>query len=198
MTGATVAVLCARADLIYKTLPDCDVYDAARDARSYSGHFPVVAHPPCAQWGRLSHLAHNKPAEKSLGPFCVGMVRQFGGVVEHPEFSRLWLACEMPRPSGGFDRFGGWTLGLPQFWFGHRAEKLTWLYIVGTSPTDIPSIPFVMGEAPCVVDCSAREKGHPRPGRRPFLPKREREATPLQFALWLVDLARRCRMAVAA
>ena len=42
-----VAVLFARADSIYKTLPGCDVYDIKRDARTWPGGCPVVAHPPC-------------------------------------------------------------------------------------------------------------------------------------------------------
>ena len=33
----TVAVLFARADSVYKTLPDVEVYDAERDARTYDG-----------------------------------------------------------------------------------------------------------------------------------------------------------------
>lgn len=39
-----VAVLFARADSHYKELPDCDVYDMTRDARTYDGPHPVVAH----------------------------------------------------------------------------------------------------------------------------------------------------------
>lgn len=44
---ARVAVLFAREDSVYKTLPECEVYDMARDARTYDGPWPVVAHPPC-------------------------------------------------------------------------------------------------------------------------------------------------------
>ena len=45
MQLVTVAVLFAREDSHYKTLPQCDVYDMARDARTYDGPHPVVAHP---------------------------------------------------------------------------------------------------------------------------------------------------------
>lgn len=48
-----IAVLFARQDSIYKTLPGCDVWDIERDARKWPGGCPVVAHPPCRAWGRL-------------------------------------------------------------------------------------------------------------------------------------------------
>lgn len=40
-----IAVLFARKDSVYKTMPECDVYDIDRDARTYDGPWPVVAHP---------------------------------------------------------------------------------------------------------------------------------------------------------
>lgn len=40
-----VAVLFARADSVYKTLPGCDVWDEARDARRWTGGVPLVAQP---------------------------------------------------------------------------------------------------------------------------------------------------------
>jgi hypothetical protein len=49
----TVAVLFARADSNYKSLPGTDVYDIERDARTYDGPHPVVAHPLYRAWGRL-------------------------------------------------------------------------------------------------------------------------------------------------
>ncbi|WP_255347922.1 hypothetical protein [Xanthomonas sp. NCPPB 1128] len=38
-----VAVLFARADSVYKTLPGCDVYDMERDARTFAGGMQVAA-----------------------------------------------------------------------------------------------------------------------------------------------------------
>ena len=88
----TVAVLFARSDSVYKTLPGCDVYDMERDARIYDGPHPVVAHPPCRAWGRLRVFASPRPDERNLARLAVAMVREFGGVLEHPAGSTLWAA----------------------------------------------------------------------------------------------------------
>ena len=53
----TVAALFCRRDSNYKLLPGVDVYDADRDARTYDGPHPVIAHPPCRGWGELRHMA---------------------------------------------------------------------------------------------------------------------------------------------
>ena len=47
-----IAALYVMADGVYSGRPDVDVWDEARDARKYSGPWPVVAHPPCERWGR--------------------------------------------------------------------------------------------------------------------------------------------------
>lgn len=84
-------------------------YDAARDARTYEGPLPVVAHPPCGPWGRLRHLSrHDDPA---LAIRAVEQVRAFGGVLEHPAYSRLWDACGMARPGELPDAEGGGLSG---------------------------------------------------------------------------------------
>ena len=182
----TVAVLFARADSHYKALPDVDVYDMERDARTYDGPWPVVAHPPCRAWGRLRVFANPRPDERNLGRLAVALVREFGGVLEHPAGSTLWAAQKLPRP-GERDHLGGWTLVAPQKWWGHKAEKATWFYVMGCEPGDIPALPYVMGEAAYVVQSRKRED------YRPHITKAEREHTPPELARWLVDLAAKCK-----
>lgn len=200
----TVAALFVRADSVYKGMQGVDAYDAERDARTYDGPWPVVAHPPCRSWGRLRKFAKPRADERNLARLAVALVREFGGVLEHPDSSTLWGAQRLPEP-GQVDAFGGWTLGISQHWWGHRAEKLTRLYIVGCSPRDIPEMPIALGEATHVIaqhrtlpDGSRLVKG--MPGWRPEVSKAEREHTPAELARWLVELARRCgaTQAVAA
>lgn len=180
-----IAVLFARADSIYKTLPGCDVYDIERDARAWPGGCQVVAHPPCRAWGRLRHFAKPRPDEKSLALYAVSRVREFGGVLEHPASSTLWPAGGLPQP-GRRDAFGGWTFPVFQHWWGHRAEKATLLYIVGCEPQDLPPIPFRIDEPTHVVQSRKRSV------HRPHISKAEREHTPPEFARWLVETASRC------
>jgi hypothetical protein len=194
--GPAVAVLFARADSVYKQLPGVDVYDMERDARTYDGPHPVVAHPPCRAWGRLRTFANPRPDERNLARLAVAMVREFGGVLEHPAGSTLWPAQRLPRP-GERDGFGGWTLAAPQKWWGHKAEKETWFYVVGCEPRDQPEVPLVLGEAQKVIaqsrtrpDGSRKRKGDP--DWMPEVTRAEREHTPPELARWLVELAGRC------
>jgi len=191
MNDSPIAALFVRADSVYKTLPGVDAYDLARNALTYDGIGPVIAHPPCRAWGRLRGLATIIPEEKALAVWAVNTVRRLGGVLEHPQWSTLWPACKLP-PVGEFDDFGGWTLPIHQFWFGHRAEKRTWLYIVGCAPAQIPSIPLVLGEAPCTISTTNRKYR-----TKPETTKPEREHTPVALAQWLVDLAGRCKRSTA-
>lgn len=195
----TVAVLFARADSVYKTLPGCDVWDIERDARRWPGGAPVVAHPPCRAWGQLRALANPRPDEKELAIWAVRQVRAFGGVLEHPRSSTLWPVMALPRP-GRRDWWGGWTLPIYQSWWGHRAEKPTFLYIVGCEPANIPDLPIVLGDAHYVCGSSGRRRDGSRlhkgdPGWSPEITKAEREHTPAALALWLSELARRCKVA---
>lgn len=190
-----VAVLFARADSIYKTMPECDVYDIERDARTWPGGCPVVAHPPCRAWASLRHCAKPRDGEKDLALLAIGHVRRYGGVLEHPLLSTLWRVAVLPEP-GHRDEFGGWTLIVDQHWFGHRARKRTRLYIVGCERGYyIPTMPLVLGEATHTVGLWS---GRDRARARPSISKPEFEATPPEFARWLVDLALRCRVGVTS
>jgi hypothetical protein len=196
--ATSVAVLFARADSCYKSFPSCDVYDFERDARTYVGTLPVIAHPPCRSWARLRQFAKPRPDEKALALFAVDQVRRCGGVLEHPEKSTLWEACGLPLPGCGYDDFGGWTLGIAQKDFGHRAHKSTWIYVVGVSPGDLPPPLFSLVQATHVIaqgrtlpNGDRIRKGHP--SWRPEVTRAEREHTPPLLAAWLVAVARAAR-----
>lgn len=183
-----VAVLFARSDSVYKTLPDCEVYDMERDARTYDGPWPVVAHPPCRSWGSLRNHAKPRADERNLARLAVALVREFGGVLEHPYRTTLWDAQRLPAV-GERDQFGGFTLVIDQHWWGHRAQKRTKLYIVGIDPSDVPEMPIRLGEATHTVGLwSGRNKSTCRPS----IAKHEYESTPEALAEWLLELAVRC------
>ena len=181
-----VAALFVRADSIYKALPEVDAWDAQRDARLFAGPSPVVAHPPCRAWGRLSQFAKPRHDEAALGPWAVEQVRRFGGVLEHPRASKLWAHCGLPRPGQGVDAWGGYTIEVNQFDFGHKAEKRTWLYIVGVAPSGLPEVLPRPGEPTHAI---RPNEAYPR---KPSVTKAEREHTPHLLSLWLVEVARRC------
>jgi len=193
---ARVAVLFARADSIYKGLPGLDVWDEARDATTYRGELPVVAHPPCTRWSMLNAVVLAKYSHKAeqyawgndggTFRFALDTVRRCGGVLEHPAGSRAWLHFGLPARGRMPDRHGGWTAEVRQCDWGHRAEKRTWLYIVGAGPDELPQLPE-RREATALV-CSM-------PECRPVevMAKAERERTPPAFASWLVELALRCQ-----
>lgn len=180
-----VAVLFARRDSVYKTL-GADVWDEERDALKWPGGAPVVAHPPCRLWGALHRLSTAPAAERELAHFAVRAVREWGGVLEHPARSRLWAAAGLPQP-GERDAWGGHTLAVAQWWWGHKAEKWTWLYICGVEPRDVPAWPYKIGEA---THCIAQSNRRQRLRLRPEVTKAEREHTPPALAAWLLEVAR--------
>lgn len=172
-----VAALFVRTDSCYRELRGVDCWDVGRDARSYSGPGPVIAHPPCRAWGRLRHWAKPRPDEKALALFAVDTVRRCGGVLEHPHGSTLWGAKQLPLPGHAPDAWGGWTLLVDQGWWGHAAPKPTYLYIVGCTRADVGELPVQLRRAA---------------GRTLDLSPADRERTPPAFARFLVDVASKC------
>jgi hypothetical protein len=189
-----VAVLFARSDSIYKTMPSLDVYDEARNALTWKGGSPIVAHPPCRLWSRLRRLSTAPVEERDLALWAVWQVRRWGGVLEHPAGSQLFDCLAVPGgslpASGERDVYGGFVVTVAQWWWGHKAEKWTGLYFCGVEPHALPPLPFRIGEASHVIAQSNRRQ---KTRLRPEVTKAEREHTPPAFAEWLVAAAKACK-----
>lgn len=199
-----IAALYVQTDGVYASIPDIDCWGVERDARTYAGTAPVIAHPPCQRWGRFAHGSPRKPFQFILGDdggcfaAALGAVRRCGGVLEHPADSHAWVTHGLLAPprAGGWhvaDWHGGWTCYVEQGFYGHAARKGTWLYAHGVT---LPSLRWGEGEQrldPLMVERYgyeyARRKGMVSMigGKR----KTEiRNATPPDFAALLVSIAR--------
>lgn len=165
------AALFVRKDTHYSAL-GCDCYDVERDALTWQGGVPCIAHPPCRSWSRLSHFAKPLPGERELALWAMDKVRRFGGVLEHPLDSRLWRETGC-LSYGVRDLHGGVLVPALQSWWGHRAPKRTGFYICGP----VPELPYSDELAV---------------GRIENMNVAERERTPLQLATWLVQTAKAC------
>ena len=104
----TVAALCVGPRSVYKTLPDVEAYDQARDARTFPGGMPIVGHPPCRSWSAYcAHQAKPEPGERELALWVIEQLRREGGVLEQPAHSRLWAAAGLPIPGNPATRQPG-------------------------------------------------------------------------------------------
>lgn len=180
---------------------DCDPWDEARDARLYAGPWPVVAHPPCARWCRLAELVESRGgaavgADSGTFAAALASVRRWGGVLEHPAWSKAWPTHGLLTPRGiwTWTRRApdpGWVCQVSQAAYGHRAPKLTWLYYVGDEKParlDWSRPPTTM------TTTTSRRLKH----GVEMTSHRERSATPPAFRDVLLQLARRARPARAA
>jgi hypothetical protein len=168
---------------VYDILPGFDPWPASRNALNYHDHLPVIAHPPCRLFGRLRSFSNAPASEKELAYFAIRVIRRLGGVLEHPESSTLWAELSLPKGLE-IDNFGGFTMSIDQHWFGHKARKRTWLYIVGCRPAQVPDYPILFDYPTHTVSKGPRSK--------PLLElsAKARSATPVNFALWLQSLVR--------
>lgn len=162
-----------------------DAFATDLDARSYAGPHPVVAHPPCGPWGRFWWNYKGGEGSRSCGLRAADQVREWGGLLEHPEHSGLWKAAGLPTPEDGRDALGGYTVLVRQCDFGHPCVKPTWLYVRGIE--QLPPLP-PPGE-PTHVMVRLLRNGNDLPE----LAKPLRHITPSAFAAWLVAAARGVR-----
>jgi hypothetical protein len=190
-----VAALYVDARGPYPAMPGVDPWDIERDARTYAGPHPVVAHPPCGPWGRLRHLYRGN--EHDCAPRAVEQVRAHGGALEHPAHSLLWPHLRLPEPGGFEDEHGGFTVEVDQCAWGHVARKTSWIYLVGVArnlvlrgirtggtPTHWASGSRVNPDRP------SSRRGSPVPAGMKVCSAQQRRRTPPAFAAWLVELAR--------
>ena len=142
-------------------------YDEARDARTYAGPWPVVAHPPCGPWGAWAHFC----TKQDPGAFGVALeaVNRWGGVIEHPANSRAFKAYAIEP-----------TWEVDQCDWGFRARKRTWLYV---RPSSLMPAPRPLKKQP--THTLTNRKYSDLPG----LSSQARHITPLAFAQWLIELA---------
>lgn len=205
-----IAALYVQTNGCYYDMDEVDPWDQHRDARTYAGPWPVVAHPPCQRWGRMwkgSPINIKRGKVEKLGDdggcFAAALksVRLYGGVIEHPEHSHAWAHFGINKPprQGGWvkaDECGGWTCRVEQGQYGHYAPKPTWLYAIGC---DLPELKWGVNKVPddaFPADVVARRgiaycrrtglmsfKG----GGKDSAP---RIATPLEFRDMLISMAR--------
>ncbi len=204
MMTQPIAALFVEKGGVYFGLDGVDPWDESRDARQYDGPVPVVAHPPCARWGRYWGGAPKTWPRLILGDdggcfkAALASVRRWGGVLEHPEASHAWRAFELNTPpkNGGWvvaDWEGGWTCCVEQGHYGHRGRKATWLYTSGLIPD-----PLRWGKSEAKIKMeggyhSAEERRRAvKTGACQRMSKRERAATPIPFRDLLISLARQC------
>lgn len=141
MNNRKFSALFVRADSAYKDKHHFDCWDAERDATKFKGDMPVVCHPPCRAWGRLSHMATNvREGEKELALLSIDIVRKNGGILEHPAGSRLFFRY-LPDADAFPDKSGGFTVLIDQYDFGHVAHKPTKLYFCGIKKNQLPKMP---------------------------------------------------------
>jgi len=173
-----VSVLCCARKSIYHEMEDVIAYDIKKDARTFPGDTPIVAHPPCRAWSAYcAHQAKPFPGEKDLGLWCCEQLKVCGGVLEHPAHSRLFSAAELPLP--GEPAGDLWSIAVDQFWWGDSRKKSTWLCFSGVDRS--------------IVEIPIRLRSSTKGDRRRWqsMSRSQRSATNIHFAEWLVEVARK-------
>jgi hypothetical protein len=192
-----VAALFVESGGVYpRLLGAANCWGEERDARTYAGGCPIVAHPPCARWSRLAASVYartRKPEHlpgQDGGCFASALIALFrcGGVVEHPASSKAFAAYGLQKPQGpGWTACAGyWVCEVWQSVYGHLASKATWLVYVGARPPFELNWARTPGTHAVSGDAKKRRAAANPP---PRLSGAQNLATPEAFALELIRLA---------
>lgn len=195
---STVAALFVEKSGPYSEVDGVDLWDEMRDARTYDGPYPVVAHPPCSRWCRLAGLVearwgHKRGEDGGCFAAALASVRKYGGVLEHPAYSDAWAAHGLtaPKVGGGWtsaDFDGGWSCYVEQGMYGHPARKATWLYACGV---ELPSLKWGRVRAEDIRAWVSWCANHGDKGTR--VGKKRAAETPREFRDALIRMARSAR-----
>lgn len=200
-----IAALFVETDGAYFGLPDVDPWDAPRDARTYSGPHPVVAHPPCNRWAQPlaqvneTRYGHRVGDDGGCFESALRSVRAFGGVLEHPASTAAWARFDLPKAptDGGWVRgfCGGWCCYVEQANYGHPARKPTLLYAFGV---ELPDMRWGRAPDEAVTATVSWLRDAGPCGQRPRITKHEASRSPEAFRDALLSIARSARSVEAA
>lgn len=223
MTVAALFVDTSEHGIYPKLLGAEACWGEARDARTYAGPHPVVAHPPCQLWVNMAAVNWVRygrqipawyPGGTDGGCFAAALaaVRRWGGVLEHPAGSHAWEQYDLMRPfdlrdtEGRPVAFGAWHHG----WWGTDEQLIAgdggqeywtcevWQSAYGHKARKRTWLLYCGRRAPFELRWD-RKPGTHQCGwfdrNKPTVSKREASATPRAFAEELIRLAEwsRCR-----
>ena len=169
-----------------------DCWTVQRNGLTFDGIGPVVTHPPCGRWCALAKMNERRWGTKvgddgGLFNFALQIVRQNGGVLEHPARSLAWAKYALPVPThvGWNTASGLWSCEVWQSAYGHACHKRTWLLYSGNRP------PFELDWRRDRSLATHQIGGGIHTGHRtkPRFPQRHSHLSPFAFAATLVRLA---------
>ena len=175
-----IPVLFTQENSNYNKIKIFDCYDIKRDALSFNGRIPLIAHPPCRKFSKLRGLSTAPLSEKKLAFFALAKVRQFGGILEHPRSSTLWKDGNF-NLDGSVDSYGGFLRSVDLSWFGFPARKKTMLYFCGITPGQLPSFPISLNAITHVISSTYKSD-------KKELSKNMRSTTPLQMIEFFIEV----------
>ena len=164
----------------YNNFKIFDCYDLKRNALCYNGRVPVIAHPPCRKFSKLRGLSTAPLSEKKLAFFALSKVRQFGGILEHPRSSTLWLNGNF-NLDGSVDSYGGFLRSVDLSWFGFPARKKTMLYFCGIAPGQLPPFPISLNAITHVISSTYKSE-------KKEISKNMRSTTPLRMIEYFIEV----------